>query len=183
MYQYFADKLDLYRWLVLEEVGGRKREFFAAGMPAAVDLRGRLRVMGLAGIRFALRHPRLTRLAAHVLEPSGEPGLRALHAEMRAAGHAAMVALLTEAQAQGQLRADLALAPAATVLAGALGPGLMDMLLARLGVELPEFLADSGLAARLGPGEAEALVDTLLDVLWRGLGPAETKAAVRRRGG
>ncbi len=181
IYQYFADKLDLYRWLVLEEVGRRKLEFFASEVPAGGDLRARLRAMSLVGLRFALRHPRLMRLAAHSVEPSGEPELRALHAEMRARGHQGLVAQLAEAQARGELRADVALGPAATVLGAALGTGMMDSLLARLGVDQHEFLADSGLAARLGADEVEALVDSVIDVVWRGLGPAtDTKAAVRR---
>ena len=33
-YQYFSDKLDLYRWLVAEEAPRHKREFLAAAPPA-----------------------------------------------------------------------------------------------------------------------------------------------------
>jgi AcrR family transcriptional regulator len=184
MYQYFADKLDLYRWLVVEELGRRKQAFFADAAPPTGDLRARLRAMCLAGLRFALAQPRVARVAAHALEPSAEPGLRALHAEMRAAGVTGVEALLRAAQAAGEVRADLPVGPAAALLAAALGPGLMDVLLARLGVDMAEFLADPTVVARLAPGDAEALVDSLLDVVWRGLGPATpTTAATRRKKG
>lgn len=171
MYQYFADKLDLYRWLVVDELGRRKREFFADAAPPTGDLRARLRSMCLAGLRFALQQPRVARVAAHALEASAEPGLRALHAEMRGAGQRGLEELLRAAQAAGELRPDLPLAPAASLLAAAIGPGLMDALLARLGVDMADFLADPTVVGRLAPGDAEALVDAMLDVLWRGLGP------------
>lgn len=183
MYQYFTDKLDLYRWLVVEELGRRKQAFFADAAPPTGDLRARLRAMCLAGLRFALAQPRVARVAAHALEPSAEPGLRALHAEMRAAGAAGVEALLRAAQDAGEVRADLAVGPAAALLAAALGPGLMDVLLARLGVDMAEFLADPTVVGRLAPGDAEALVDAVLDVVWRGLGPAPTTAATRRKKG
>lgn len=171
MYQYFADKLDLYRWLVLEEVGRRKQAFVGPAMTADTGLRGQLRAGCLAALQFALTHPRLARLAAHALEPSAEPGLRALHAEMRAIGLRGVEAMLVRAQAAGEVREDLAPGPTAAVLAAALGPGLMDALLARLGVDTVDFLKDTTLAARLAPCEAEGLVDGVLDALWGGLAP------------
>ena len=171
IYQYFADKLDLYRWLVLEEVGRRKQAFMAPELAMHADLRAQLRAACLAGLRFALGHPRLARLAAHALEPCAEPGLRDLHAEMRALGLRGVEALLRRAQAAGQVREDLAPGPAAAVLAAAISVGMMDALLARLGVDMIALLADTTLAARLAPDEVEALVDSVLDVLWRGLAP------------
>lgn len=172
IYQYFADKLDLYRWLVIEEVGRRKQAFFA-GVPVTSEgpLRERLRGMSVVGLQFALAHPRLARVAAHTLAATGEPGLQALHAEMRALGRRHMEAMLRAAQASGELRADVAVGPAALLLAATLGPGLMDALLERLGLGQEEFLADTRLAARLSRTDVEALVDSVLDVIWRGLAP------------
>lgn len=170
IYQYFADKLDLYRWLVIEEVGRHKRAFFAGELPAETgSLRARLRAMSVSGLRFALAHPRLARVAAHAVVASDEPGLAALHAEMRAGGRRMMEELLRAAQAAGEVRADLAVGPAALLLAATLGPGMMDALLERMGLAQAEFLADTRLAARLSTADVEALVDSLLDVVWRGL--------------
>lgn len=172
IYQYFADKLDLYRWLVIEEVGRQKREFFAAsGVEVGGTLRARLRAMSVVGLRFALTHPRLARVAAHALAATEEPGLRGLHAEMRAQGRRMMEGLLRAAQQGGELRADLAIGPAALLLGATLGPAMFDALLERLGLEQEEFLADTRLAARLSTTEVEAVVDSLLDVVWRGLAP------------
>ena len=113
IYQYFTDKFDLYRWLIVEEVGRRKQAFIGEASP--------------------------------------------------------LEGLLRDAQAAGELRADLALGPAAAVLTAALGEGMMSALLERLGLTLPEYLADTGLAARLSPEATAALIDSVLDVLWHGI--------------
>jgi hypothetical protein len=47
----------------------------------------------------------------------------------------------------------------------------MDALLERLELGQEEFLADTRLAARLSRTDVEALVDSVLDVIWRGLAP------------
>jgi AcrR family transcriptional regulator len=169
IYQYFTDKFDLYRWLIVEEVGRRKQAFIGEASPVEGDLRTRLRAMCIAGLRFALTYPRLARVAAHAAAPGDEPALRALHAEMRAISRAGLEGLLRDAQAAGELRADLALGPAAAVLTAALGEGMMNALLERLGLTLPEYLADTGLAARLSPEATAALIDSVLDVLWHGI--------------
>jgi len=172
IYQYFTDKLDLYRWLVIEEVGRRKQAFFAKVTARGKGtLRERLRELSVVGLLFALEHPRLARVAAHALTATEEPGLRALHAEMRALGRRQMEALLRAAQAEGELRADVKVGPAALLLGAALGPGMMDALLERLGLGQEEFLADTRLAGRLSAADVEALVDSVLDVVWRGLAP------------
>src|SRR5688500_18889953 len=60
VYQYFDDKLDLYRWLLTHEVARRKQEHLAAAVPlASGDLFDRLGAMYLAGLRFLLAHPRI----------------------------------------------------------------------------------------------------------------------------
>ena len=81
----------------------------------------------------------------------------------------AAVVPLPTLEPRGAVRADLALAPAAAVLTASLGDGMMNALLERLGLTLPEYLADTGLASRLSPEETAELIDSVLDVLWRGI--------------
>src|SRR3954467_7246428 len=56
-YQYFEDKLDLYRWLLTEEAPRMKREFLAAAGVADLFWT-RLETMIERGMAFLVEHPR-----------------------------------------------------------------------------------------------------------------------------
>src|SRR5688572_13690726 len=62
-YQYFEDKLDLYRWLLTEEAPRRKREFLAQrGLPS--EFWAALEATIERGMAFLVEHPRIARLTA-----------------------------------------------------------------------------------------------------------------------
>src|SRR5687768_5098497 len=61
-YQYFTDKLDLYRWLLTEETPRLKREFL--GPAKGEDFWARLETLIERGMAFLVEHPRLARLTA-----------------------------------------------------------------------------------------------------------------------
>ena len=65
-YQYFEDKLDLYRWLLTEEVPRRKRAFLGAGAAKDEDTTfwARLETQIERGMGFLVEHPHLARLSA-----------------------------------------------------------------------------------------------------------------------
>ena len=83
-YQYFEDKLDLYRWILLDYVGAQKLAFLRAHPPPeAADFFEQLEHIFLVAIRFGLTHPRLSRVAASVWHPDAtDEGLAALTAEL-----------------------------------------------------------------------------------------------------
>src|SRR5689334_10096307 len=77
-YQYFADKLDLYRWLVTEEAPRHKREFL--GTPSVSgDFWEGFETLIERGMAFLVEQPRLARLTAAAADPSANPEVRGLH--------------------------------------------------------------------------------------------------------
>jgi TetR/AcrR family transcriptional regulator len=170
VYQYFDDKLDLYRWLLTNEVGRRKQEHLAAAVPpTSGDIYERLGAMYLAGLRFLLAHPRLARIGARALEPSGDPEADRVHDELRRMGLDGMRAMLADARHSGEVAAWVDIDLAAHVVAQVMGPGLTGALLDRLGTDLRGLIAKPSLARRIEDAALKALVDGAVVILRRGL--------------
>ncbi len=170
MYQYFDNKLDLYRWLIIEELARRKMEFLGARAPSPdADFFAQIRAMIRAGIEFFLVEPRLSRIAAALLDGSSEPGLRELHAEVRGMSTALFVDFLRRARERGEIRADLDLEVLARLVNVVLGVGLSDVTLSRLGVDMGGFLADPQLASRLTDEDINGLIDEVIAFVRGGL--------------
>ena len=177
IYQYFDDKLALYRWLFLEEVAHRKIAYLAAHPPPeAGDLFATLEHMFLIGMRFLVENPRLARLAGSVMEPSADPEIRDFHAEVRSLGHVEIARMLRAAQARGEVRADLDPALASSFVSALMGSGLADALLQKLGVGLHQVLASPEIAARLSERELRALAREAVSILRIGLSPEKEPA-------
>lgn len=173
IYQYFDGKLDLYRWLLTEEVPRRKitrLQARTAGRPPA-SLRELLRGAVLSGIELVLADPRMAQIAAGVTVPTDNPELRALHAEVLANGHAQFTEMLRPMREQGEIRDDVDLDLVARVLSAVLGQGLRLIVLARLGVDMLHLMRDPDRASELRDDELEQLVDGLLTVLLEGVSP------------
>src|SRR5688572_20219346 len=92
-YQYFEDKLDLYRWLLTEEAPRRKREFVGAACLEG-DFWARLEALIERGMAFLVEHPRLARLSAAAADPTADVEVRGLHRAICEAGVAELRALL-----------------------------------------------------------------------------------------
>jgi AcrR family transcriptional regulator len=171
LYQYFDDKLALYRWLFLEEVARRKIAYLEAHPPPdGSDLFATLEHSFLVGLRFLAENPRLARLAGSVVEPTADPQIRDFHAEIRRYSHAAIEGMIRAAQEKGQVRADLDPSLASSVLGAMMGSGLVDALLQKLGLGLHELLANPGVAARLPEAELQALARDTVAILRLGMG-------------
>ncbi|UQA58358.1 TetR/AcrR family transcriptional regulator [Polyangium aurulentum] len=171
VYQYFDDKRELYRWLLTEELPRRKLAHLDAHPPpAGSDLFDTLEHMFVAGLGFLLENPRLARLGATVLEPTAEPEIRELHAEVRALRHAYLVRVVREAQDAGSVRQNADAELVAHLVAALMSAGLSDALLGRLGVTLHGLLADPSVASRMTLAEVRALAREATLVLRRGIG-------------
>ncbi|WP_275936205.1 TetR/AcrR family transcriptional regulator [Sorangium cellulosum] len=103
-YQYFDDKLDLYRWLLTEEAPRRKRALVGAA-PLEGDFWARLEAVIERGMAFLVEHPRLARLSAAAADPTADAEVRGLHKAICEAGAAELRALLAEGVASGAVRA------------------------------------------------------------------------------
>ena len=167
-YQYFEDKLDLYRWLLTEEVPRRKRE--RIGAPSShEDFWERLETMIERGMAFLVEHPRLARLSAAAADPTALPEVRGLHRAICDAGIVELRALLEQGIASGAIAGGTNLAVATRLVSTVIGPGLTDVVLHELGADLHEVLASDSLRKRLGPKRRRTLAREAVAFLRGGL--------------
>jgi TetR/AcrR family transcriptional regulator len=174
MYQYFSNKLDLYRWLVTDELERRRSAWLRdhAEHPAHAErdehssLFATLERMALTRVGFLLAHPRLARLAACTLEPSADEELRELHGALRRAHIDELVARIREAQVAGEIRANVEARALAHFIDALIIRGTSNAVLDRLGVEAHQ-LSERGRA--LAEGEWRGLVEQALELIRGGI--------------
>jgi AcrR family transcriptional regulator len=167
-YQYFEDKLDLYRWLITDEAPRHKRAFL--GSDERGDFWPRLETRIERGMAFLVEHPRLARLTAAAADPSADAAVRGLHQAICEAGIGELRALLEDGLRAGALpREGLDLDVATRLVSAVIGPGLTDVILAELGAELHEVLASDDLRRRLGPARRRRLAQQAVRLIRGGL--------------
>ena len=173
LYQYFEHKLDLYRWLLLEELPRRKREHMQTEprLAAPADMREALREMVLSGLEFMRDNPRLALLGMRASSPTTDPELAPLFGELQRIGHEGFLEFLRAQVAQRHIRADLDLDVAGRVVASVLGYGVRDLLLGLLGVDVYELLQGETKTEELGREKLLPVVDATVGILMEGLAP------------
>lgn len=173
VYQYFENKLDLYRWLLTHEVPRRKTEAMRqrADVVQPATLRELLRTVVTAGIRFMLDNPRLAQLASAVTLPTTDAELRTLYRGVRSAGDAAFKAMLVPAVERGEIRSDVDLDTVARILTAVLTHGVREVTLQRLGLDIIDLVNEPSRAHLLTETELEQIVDDTLRVALDGAGP------------
>ncbi|NUP10247.1 MAG: TetR/AcrR family transcriptional regulator [Polyangiaceae bacterium] len=167
-YQYFEDKLDLYRWLLTDEVPRRKRAFLG-DVDADADFWRVLETVVERGMAFLVEHPELARLAAAAADPTAIAEVRGLHRSICDAGIAEIGALLDRGQKTGALSKSLDLALSARLVNAIIGRGLTDIVLHELGAELHEVLASEALRKKLGPKRRARLAAQAVALIRGGL--------------
>jgi AcrR family transcriptional regulator len=173
-YQYFADKLDLYRWLISEEAPRHKREFLGTAQPSN-DFWADFEAVIERGMAFLVEHPRLARLSAAAADPTASAEVRGLHKAICEAGIEELRALLERGVASRAIQStNLNLDVATRLVAAIVGPGLTDVVLRELGAELHEVLASDSLRKRLGPTRRRRLAQQAVLLIRSGLGAAGT---------
>ncbi|MEZ4236199.1 MAG: TetR/AcrR family transcriptional regulator [Myxococcota bacterium] len=169
VYQYFDDKVDLFRWLVAEH--GRRRAELAGAMPAEGTVWERLAAAYRAGVAEWQGDPRWARIGLRSLEPTDEPRLEALRREHQAAVASFLEALLRQGQAEGQVRDDVDPAVAAHFVQGVLTTGLLSALFARLDTDLEGWVAAPRAITEREAAALRDLADQAVELLRRGLAP------------
>lgn len=174
-YQYFASKIDLFEWLVFEELSRQKLGFVKehVTLPADGDFFASMEEFAVAGFRWALANPRLARMTEALMVPSPDPDLRALAERTRRMSHKAMAAMLGAGQASGHVRRDLDLDIAASVLVVLLQQGADRALWQRFGLDLVGLMHRPERACEVTEAELRTLVSGLVDLLRRGFGSAD----------
>src|SRR3954469_14964322 len=131
-YQYFENKLDLYRYLLGDEAARRKREFIGA-----IDFGGEFwaafEEFVERGMAFLVVQPGLARLAAAAADPTALPEVRGLHLAICDAGLAELRALLERGVRSGAITRAVDLDAATRLVSAVIGPGLTDVVLSELG--------------------------------------------------
>lgn len=172
MYQYFAGKADLYRWLLTDYMTQKKMAAIGASAPPpGTSVWVVLEQAFLAGVRFAAAEPALTRLGVRFLrDHEQEPALAAVSAQNDAMAEAWLSGLLTDAVARGELREDLDITVTTVFLAHALGQGMLDQLARRLGLTLHQLFENPDLTGTLSDEALLDLVRTVTRLLRDGAG-------------
>lgn len=174
-YQYFEDKLDLYRWLLTEEAPRRKREFVGTAAMSG-DFWVCLDTAIERGMAFLVEHPHLARLTAAAADPTAIVEVRGLHRAVCEAGIAELRGLVERGITSGDLPAELNATVATRLIAAVIGPGLTDVILEELGAELHEVLASDELRQRLDAERRQRLTREAVAFLRSGLcQPSQTK--------
>lgn len=164
LYQYFADKRDLYFYL-LQLAAAEKNAFFAAHPPdEGEDVFDHLRRLFRVGLGFQFSRPELAQIAHRAVYGGGPPDDEAL-AYLRRNSAAFFDDLIRDARARAQINPTLDPKLVGFVL-NQLFTGFGDFLLARLGIDASALAG--GVAAIDGP-EYWRDIDALLAILQYGL--------------
>jgi AcrR family transcriptional regulator len=168
-YQYFEDKLDLYRWLITDEAPRHKRAFIGESSDSGDFWEG-FETLIERGMAFLVEHPRLARLTAAAADPSAIAEVRGLHQAICEAGIDELRARLAHGIESGAIQnPDLNLEVATRLVAAIVGPGLTDVVLRELGAELHEVLASDTLRKKLGPARRRRLAHQAVVLIRGGL--------------
>jgi AcrR family transcriptional regulator len=179
-YQYFDDKLDLYRWLLTEEAPRRKRAFVGA-VSFTDDFWQGLETFIERGMAFLVEQPGLARLAAAAADPTAVAEVRGLHLAICQAGIVELRALLEAGAKAGVIAREVDLDIATGLVSTVIGPGLTDLVLRELGAELHQVLASPSLRHELGPKRRRRLAHAAILFIRGGLGTTPAKSKGRRR--
>jgi AcrR family transcriptional regulator len=179
-YQYFDDKLDLYRWLLTEEAPRRKRAFVGA-VSFTDDFWQGLETFIERGMAFLVEQPGLARLAAAAADPTALAEVRGLHLAICQAGIVELRALLEAGAKAGVIAREVDLDIATGLVSTVIGPGLTDLVLRELGAELHQVLASPSLRHELGPKRRRRLAHAAILFIRGGLGTTPANSKGRRR--
>jgi len=189
MYQYFENKLDLYRWLVTEEVDRRREQWLQTGhvnddsVTRDSGLFVALERMVLSQVGFMLAHPRLAQLATNAMEPTGDEDLRELHGALRREQVQGLTDLIQAAQTSGEIRSGVDARSLAHFIDALLVRGTTNAVLERLGVEVHEFVSSGEHKPSLADHEWRSLVQQALELIGEGIRGVTSQARAKGRDG
>lgn len=191
MYQYFENKLDLYRWLVTDELETRRNQWLQSNSqqrdqtPTSHEsgLFAELEQIVVTRIGFMLAHPRLARLAASAMEPSADAELRELHGTLWRKQIDDLAARLSEARRGGEVRQSIDPRTAAHLIDALILRGTTNAVLERLGVDAHELLSQPEAGSRLEESEWRALVREAMKLIRGGIEADSPRSATHGSNG
>lgn len=170
LYQYFADKLELYRWLVLDVANAELDGYVASqNIPPDADFFTRLQLVSLANLQFYHEKPHMARLAASLLDAGNDPEVSTTLAAHRNIITERLQNMVERAKASGELRPDLDAMIAAQVIIAVLGDALTNILLNRMNSDLFTMISHPERLPSLEPEVVVELVAHTLNILRMGM--------------
>lgn len=159
-YQYFADKKDLFLYL-MQLAGEKKLEYLAPIMQNTdrQDFFSLLRALYVAGIRFAREHPEFAEISKRFIESKGTPLYEEVIASNMPTAYEFFETLLQQAIKRGEVRADV-------------NVEMFAYLIASLNTLVLEYYSEH--VAQDYDESMMATVDQFIDFLRRGIGVTST---------
>jgi AcrR family transcriptional regulator len=170
-YQYFDGKIVLFKWL-LYDVGAQRKIETIRDMtpPEPGDFWEQLSQMFIAGLRYGLNNPKLSRIAAVLWHPNSDPELQGLVREFQTLAHRNWKLLLQQGQAMGQVRTDLDLDLAVDFALAQVMTGLDLAIQRKIGMDMIDFCSHPEREVDFPVEEQRELVDGIIDLVRRALG-------------
>lgn len=169
IYQYFEDKKDLFVYL-LEIAAKEKIAYINQAVEPQADFFTAMEQSIRASIRFMGDHPKMTRLMANALEPSGEEALEEINNKGRQMSLEFFEKYLIRGQQEGSIRPDANIRFAAHMTSAMMGSGLADYLLGYLGISVKEYLSDPEPASKIIKEMLDHVISEMMKFLRDGLG-------------
>ena len=173
-YQYFEDKADLYTWLLMEVTVERKLAFLREDpAPPGSDFFTQLEHTLMAGLRFGLAHPRMSKLASQIWHTPSDPKLEKVHKRYLEFRHRGSMSMVTQAQEANQIRSDIEPEIVAAFFVSVVQTGLNEIIQQKVGMDLIDFCAHPELADKFPEEEQLKVIRALTSILRDGLGPED----------
>lgn len=169
MYQYFEDKKDLFIHL-LELAAQEKIAYINQAVDPRADFFAAMEQSIIASVRFIQDHPKMARLIANAMEPSGEEALEELNNKGRQMSLEFFEKYIIRGQQEGTIRPDVDIRFAAYMISAMMGSGLSDYLLGYLGISAKEYLGDPEPANKITQEMLDHVISELMNFLRSGLG-------------
>lgn len=168
MYQYFEDKKDLFIHL-LELAAMEKVAYINQAVDPHADFFEAMKQSVIASVRFMRDHPKMTRIMANALEPSGETALEEIYNKGRQMSLDFFEKYLIRGQQEGTIRPDADIRFAAYMISAMMGTGLADYLLGYMGISVNEYLNDPEPASKITQEMLDHVICEIMKFLRGGL--------------
>jgi len=168
MYQYFEDKKDLFLY-VFDLAGREKLEYIKGEIDPEADFFNLFHQTMLAGTRFNLAHPQLSKVLANVMEPSGEEVLHEVYAKGQRMSFEFIGQMIIRGQEQGTLRKDIDTRLLTYLVTSMFSLGLVEYILEDLNITMHELLKNPEAGRKITEEKVSRVVEQVVRFLRTGL--------------
>lgn len=173
IYQYFDNKRDLYKYLLELAVTQKMNCMNEAEICSEGDFFETLERIMMAGAKFSIGHPELSRLLANAMEPSGESVIKEIMESGLKTGQKYFAELLEKAQKQKRIRSGIDLNLTSYLLIGMISNGLIYYISDSLGLGMNGLMTHPDKVQTVSEEEFTCMIREAISLLRNGLEPKE----------